>query len=86
MATIKLNRPSNIGLHALNRALYELTGKQYYLLPLCEQCFKPNVIELFWLRKRELKEKVKEYGGIFTHKLCRIDGTIIPFIYNSLEF
>ena len=58
--TIKLNRPTNEGLNALNRALYELTGSAYYLRPLCEQDSHPNVIELFWLRKKELKEKVKK--------------------------
>ena len=85
MATIKLNRPTNEGLNALNRALYELTGSAYYLRPLCEQDFHPNVIELFWLRKKELKEKVKKIR-IFTHPICRFNGTESPYIYNSLEF
>lgn len=86
METVKLNRPSKEGFNAISKALFELSGNEYYLRPLCEQEDKPNFIDLFWLRKRELKEKVKEYGGIFTHHFCKLDGTIIPFIYNSLEF
>ena len=53
--TIKLNRPTNEGLNALNRALYELTGSAYYLRPLCEQEDKPNFIDLFWFRKKRIK-------------------------------
>ena len=86
METIKLNRPSKEGLNAISKALFEVTGSEYYLLPLCEQEDKPNFIVLFWFRKKELKEKVKEYGGIFKHHFCKLDGTIIPFVYNSLEF
>ena len=70
----------------LKRCMYEFTGLEYYLLPICDMYGRGfNLIVEFNNLKREIKHLVN-IGTLPTYPLVNL-GTkqFVPYIYNSLN-
>ena len=83
-----LHNPTLKNFININICLYEATGNYYYLRLNNE--FSLNItlqggwFALFYLSYNELKSFVSN-GGIFTkNRIKFIDGSKVPFLYNSL--
>lgn len=83
MKTIKVNKPTKEGFHALQICMCEFTQSTCYLRP--EMYSDNTFIENFWDLRNEVKKMVSE-GKICMPMFCTSKNKEVPCIYNSLVF
>lgn len=84
----KLYIPTLLNFTKINICLFEATNDVYYLRLNSEfsqyTYFQGSWFALFYLSYNELKKFVNT-GGIFKHNRVKfIDGSKVPFLYNSI--